>query len=147
MRKPGCDPSSPHTWVARTPNGAMQARSLKQGSTQTIINSTLGFLEDRGCSDEPTSFRLSPGSCDITTSPFSQENISCESGAPPGRQKGTPLPKKSFPSASTPFSGRQRGKSRQQQLSPQDACEGVTRPATLRAGGPDNGRHSHHQTQ
>lgn len=70
MRKPGCDVSSPQTSVAWVPSEAVQGHSFKQWATYTIINSAVGFLEDRGCSNEPTSFRPSPGLVDRTTCPF-----------------------------------------------------------------------------
>lgn len=61
MRKSGCELSSPQTFVAWMPSEAVQGHSSKQGGTDAIINSALGFLGDRRCSDEPASFGLSPG--------------------------------------------------------------------------------------
>lgn len=60
MRKPGCPPYKHVAWM---PSEAVQWHSFKQGATDAVINSALGFSEDRGRSDEATSFGLSPGTC------------------------------------------------------------------------------------
>ena len=138
MRKPGCDLSSPQTFVAWVSSEAAQEHSSKQWATYSISDSIRGFGEGRGCSNEPASFCPSLDLLIEPLSPLTGKHLLWLRGSS-WQAETTPLSRKHLPT-STQFLGRPRGKSRQQQLPPQAFLwgEGVTGPATptARAGRP-----------